>query len=202
MQIDLSRLDDDAVYHLMIQAVIPRPIAWVLSDNGDGGYNLAPFSYFNAVASEPPLVMLSVGHKSDGTRKDTWVNIEARDHFVVHIAHRELLQALNETSRALPHGESEIPRAGLDTVPFEGFTLPRLRDARIAMACTMFAIHHLGEGQGLIIGRVHRLYIADEIIEQEGDRMVIHPEKLDPIARLGASRFAFLSDFTRLTRPK
>ena len=78
MDIDLAALGPAQVYGLMTQTLIPRPIAWVLSENSDGGLNLAPFSYFNAVCSSPPLVMISVGKKPDGSFKDTRVNIEGR----------------------------------------------------------------------------------------------------------------------------
>ncbi|MET0093908.1 MAG: flavin reductase, partial [Sedimenticola sp.] len=77
MNIDLSEMPPGQVYFTMTQALIPRPIAWVLSENADGGHNLAPFSYFSAVSSEPPLVMLSIGRRPDGTPKDTAANIAA-----------------------------------------------------------------------------------------------------------------------------
>ena len=85
MYLDLSQLSASQVYFTMTQTLIPRPIAWVLSDNGNDSLNLAPFSYFNAVSSDPPLIMLSVGFKPDGTHKDTAINIEQRKDFIVHL---------------------------------------------------------------------------------------------------------------------
>ena len=85
MVIDFNQLTSSQVYYTMTQAIIPRPIAWVLSDHGNCKLNLAPFSYFNAVCSKPPILSVSVGLKKEGAKKDTWINIEERSHFVVHI---------------------------------------------------------------------------------------------------------------------
>ncbi len=165
MNIDLSKLSADRVYGTMIQSVVPRPVAWVLSLNANGRYNLAPFSYFNAVCSEPPLVMLSIGKKPDGSEKDTRVNIRDRKDFVIHIAHRELAEAVTASSASLPAGESELEAQGLDTAAFEGSSLPRLRACRIAFACELFDFRELGpRGQALILGRVKRLFVDDSVV--------------------------------------
>ncbi len=202
MNIDLAQLDPNQVYALMTQTVVPRPIAWVLSDNGNRSFNLAPFSYFNVVCSEPPLIMLSIGWKDDENRKDTWVNIAERNEFVIHIAHTGLLPELNESSATLPHGTSELERTGLGTVPFDGFRLPRLARARIAMACTRFELRELGdERQGLILGRVHSIYADDSVARFAQGRYYVDAEKLDPIARLGAGQFASLGPIVHLRRP-
>src|SRR5512135_430194 len=117
MLLDSRQLSEGQLYHTMIQTIIPRPVAWVLTDNGDGGYNLAPFSFFNGIASDPPLLFVSVGSKEDGSPKDTWKNIEERDLFVVHIPHREEAREVSETSIDLPHTRSELERIQRSTVP-------------------------------------------------------------------------------------
>ena len=114
MLIDFEDMDPKDAYHILTQTVIPRPVAWVLSENPDGDYNLAPFSFFTPITSNPPLLMISVGKKpAEGVSKDTRVNIEARKNFVVHIAHRDLAAAVTESSRTLPHGESELKNLDL-----------------------------------------------------------------------------------------
>ena len=118
MYIDFSQLSANQIYGTMVQTVVPRPIAWVLSENPQEAYNLAPFSYFNAVCSDPPLLMISIGKKPDGSFKDTRVNIEQRKDFVVHIAHENMLDALNESSATLSAEVSEIELQGLITKPF------------------------------------------------------------------------------------
>ncbi|MDY0002465.1 MAG: flavin reductase family protein, partial [Polyangia bacterium] len=123
MWIDLGALSPNQVYFTLTQALVPRPIAWVLSENPDGGLNLAPFSYFTAISSDPPLVLISTSRKPTGEPKDTRVNIEAREDFVVMIPHRELLEEMNSSSATFPFGVSEVEALGLSTVPFEGSRL-------------------------------------------------------------------------------
>jgi flavin reductase (DIM6/NTAB) family NADH-FMN oxidoreductase RutF len=202
MDIDLSTLQPPQIYGLLSQAVIPRPIAWVLSDNGDGSLNLAPFSYFTPVCSNPPLIMLSIGWKDAQTPKDTRFNIEQRSEFVIHIAHRELLEPMNDSSAVLEHGESEVEQLGLETTPFEGSRLPRLKDARAALACTRYRVMELGpKKQGLILGQVHRFFLADDLVTEEDGRYKIDAARLDPVTRLGLDQYATLADIVNLPRP-
>ncbi len=204
MLIDLHELTPPQVYFTMIQTLIPRPIAWVLSENADGGLNLAPFSYFTAVSSNPPLIMISTGRKPDGGPKDTRVNVEQRDDFVVMIPHRELLEAMNASSMSLPAGESEVAELGLSTTPLPGSRLPRLTQCRVAYACRRSEILEMGNApQALLFGRVGAIYVADELVDTDAKgRQKIHAERLDPVCRLGAGEYALLGDVKRLPRPE
>lgn len=203
MIIDLDDLSTSETYFAMTQAIIPRPIAWVLSENTAGDYNLAPFSYFNAVCSDPPLIMISLGKKPDGTPKDTRVNIEARGSFVVHIAGVEQIQSLNASSATLPAGESEIAQLGLELVEFPGSRLPRLADSRLAMACELYEVMELGPvPQALIFGRLTHLYIEDGVAEQDPKgRLKIHADRLNPLGRLGAREYFAGGKVITLSRP-
>jgi flavin reductase (DIM6/NTAB) family NADH-FMN oxidoreductase RutF len=204
MILDLSALKPAQVYFQMIQTLVPRPIAWVLSEIEAGKYNLAPFSYFNAVCSDPPLIMLSVGKKPDGSFKDTRVNIEQRRDFVVHIAHREVLDDLNQSSATLAADVSELDQLGIETTNFEGSRLPRIKACRIAYACECYEIHELGSTpQSIIYGKVNHIYIDDAITStSEKGRLKVHAEKLAPIARLGADEYMSCGEIIRLTRPR
>ncbi|MBT8128407.1 MAG: flavin reductase family protein, partial [Gammaproteobacteria bacterium] len=156
MILDLSQLKPAQVYFQMIQTLVPRPIAWVLSEIEADKYNLAPFSYFNAVCSDPPLIMLSIGKKPDGSYKDTRVNIEQRRDFVVHIAHRDVLQDLNRSSATLDADISELDQLGIETTEFEGSRLPRIMACKVAYACECYEIHELGSTpQSIIYGKVN-----------------------------------------------
>lgn len=202
MLIDLANLSASRVYHTMIQTIIPRPIAWVLSDNGDGGYNLAPFSYFNGICSDPPLILLSIGKKPEGVIKDTRRNIAERERFVVHIAHSDLVEEVNASSAVLAHGESELARQRLAVTEFEGFELPRLADCRVAMACELYRLDEIG-AQALIFGRVRQMYLSDDIVTVgEKGRLHIDARALDPIARLGGEDFATLGEVITVSRPR
>jgi flavin reductase (DIM6/NTAB) family NADH-FMN oxidoreductase RutF len=203
MILDLSALNPTQVYFQMLQTLIPRPIAWVLSENANASLNLAPFSYFNAVCSDPPLLLLSVGKKPDGTWKDTRVNIEQRSGFVVHIAHRELVAPLTESSASLPVGVSEVERLGLRLAPFAGFSLPRLADCRIAFACHRFEIREIGgTPQALILGRVEQIFVEEGVVVRDAKgRPKVAAERVDPLGRLGADEYVTFGEILRVPRP-
>jgi flavin reductase (DIM6/NTAB) family NADH-FMN oxidoreductase RutF len=203
MYIDFAGLEPSQVYFTMIQTVIPRPIAWVLSENAQGRFNLAPFSYFNAVCSDPPLIMISVGRKPDGRFKDTRVNIETRADFVVHLVDRILLEAMNRSSATLDEDESEVEQLALGTVPLAGSRLPRLADAKVAFACRRYQIQEIGDlPQSLILGRVAGVWVADEVAGRDDrGRLKVHADRLDPIGRLGAGEYVTFGEIRRLRRP-
>lgn len=204
MIIDFETLSAAEIYHAMTQTVIPRPVAWILSENEAGNFNLAPFSFFTALGSAPPLMMVSVGKKPDGQFKDTRANIEARKHFTIHIAHRELAAAMTETSRALPLGESELDRVNLTLVDFDGFSLPRLADCRVAFACELYQIQEIGDQpQSLIFGKIMRLYVADDVAYVDSDgRFKVDAARVDPIGRLGGSEYVSFGERLVIPRPK
>ncbi|MBB3047551.1 flavin reductase (DIM6/NTAB) family NADH-FMN oxidoreductase RutF [Litorivivens lipolytica] len=201
MLIDLQDLSPNRIYFTMIQTLIPRPVAWVLSDNGDDSLNLAPFSYFSGVCSKPPLVMLSIGKKPDGDIKDTRLNILERKHFVVHIAHREMMEQVTQSSMVLPHGESELAASGLQTTPFGDFALPRISDCRVAYACELYEHHEIG-AQAIIYGLVKQIYLSDDIARETDGRLQVDAKALDPIARLGGDDYSLIGDIRTIPRPK
>lgn len=204
MFIDFEGMDPADIYQVMTQAVIPRPVAWVLSENPAGDYNLAPFSFFTPITSHPPLIMFSVGRKpTDNAFKDTRVNIEARKDFVVHIAHRDLAKAMTATSRTLPHGESELAELGLELTPFEGSRLPRLKDCHVALACELSEIKELGAvPQSLVFGLVKGVFVADPATYQdEKGRLRIDGAAVDPIGRLGGSEYVTFGEVLKVPRP-
>ena len=148
--------------------------------------------------------MLSIGKKPDGSFKDTRINIEQRKDFVVHIAHRDMLQDLNQSSATLDANVSELDQLGIETALFEGSRLPRISACRIAYACECYQIHELGHTpQSVIYGRVKHIYIADDITSaSEKGRLKVHADRLEPVARLGADEYMSFGDVIRMTRPK
>lgn len=204
MIIELDHLSPSRAYFALIQTVVPRPIAWVLSPNDDGGHNLAPFSYFNLVCSDPPLLMLSIGKKSDGSIKDTRRNIVERRSFVVHIAHAGQAPLVSASSSELPANDSEVQRLALPTVPFGNHPVPRLRDCRIAFACECYQVVELGPlPQALILGLIKTVYI-DDLIAAEDDkgRLKVDIAQLDPLSRLGGDQYAGLGAILDIPRPR
>ena len=208
MHIDFSSLSATHAYHLMTQTVVPRPIAWVLTENetgtGNDRYNLAPFSYFNAVASDPPTLMISIGTKPGGEQKDTLRNILRNGRLVIHIAGTDRIDALNQSAASLPYGDSELALSALDTEPLEQFPLPRLSACKIAFACSLDHTHEIGEApQTLVFARIHSACVEDDIlnIDAETGRYSIDAEGLDPLARLGGNHYAQLGRHITLKRP-
>ncbi|MCG9597331.1 flavin reductase family protein [Vibrio sp. Isolate25] len=203
MNIDASTLAPTQMYHLMTQTVIPRPIAWVLTDSGDADYNLAPFSYFTPISSNPPLLMFSVGKKPTGEIKDTTRNILETGRMVVHIANAEMAEQVTQTSATLPHGQSEVALAELELTEFEGFELPRIKDCPIAFGCKLFEVKEIGETpQSLIFAQIEDIYIAPEVIGDNQERLVVDALKVNPLSRLGGSQYANLDQSFTVARPK
>lgn len=206
MLIDLSTLSKNQVYYTFIQTIIPRPIAWVLSDNGPGAddsFNLAPFSFFNGVSSNPPIISISIGKKPDGSRKDSWVNIEERKEFVIHIPHRAVAQEVTSSAASLKHGQSELNLFKLDLVEEPGFRLPRWKEARVAFFCECYQIIEVGDTpQGLILGLVKSVYIDENVaVLEDGSKLHVDPVKVDPLSRLGGSDFGLFGDVITVKRP-
>jgi flavin reductase (DIM6/NTAB) family NADH-FMN oxidoreductase RutF len=203
MNLDLSALDPKSIYQTMIQCIVPRPIAWVLSDNGDESFNLAPFSYFNGVSSKPPIISISIGKKRDGSKKDTWINIEERKHFVVHLAQADQAPHVSATAASLPFGESELTDNDLPTVQDPYWPLPRLEKTPIAMLCRLHQIIEVGETpQALVLGRIEQLYIADQITKDSDTAAPsIDSALLDPLARLGGDDYAKVGAPFTVQRP-
>ncbi len=197
----------------MTRTVIPRPVAWTLSENEGGGFNLAPFSYFNALCSAPPLLGVSFAAGEGGGAKDTLKNIRRQKEFVVHIAPMKMLDALNESSAPLPYGESEVSRLGLATASFsddngggDGDRLPRLRDCPLAFLCELsreISLHEEGAAeQFLVLGKIRKLYAAETVLAADAKgRQTVSAECADPVARLSAGNYAGIANFQSRRRP-
>ena len=204
MQVNFKDLSPNQRYGAMVQAIVPRPIAWVLSDNGEDSFNVAPFSFFTGICSDPPLLMLSIGKKDPSVEKDTRVNIRERDNFVVHIAGSRHLEQVNVTSASLAHGDSEVEVANLELTEFDGFALPRIANCDIAMACKLHRIDEIGNvPQAVIYGEIISLFVADHLlVANDKGRLQIDALALDPLARLGGSNYSSVGEILTANRPK
>lgn len=186
--------------------VIPRPIGWVTTCDEDGRVNLAPFSFFNALASEPPLVMIAINgpHGTGARQKDTLANCRATGEFVVNMATYALRHAMSATSGPLPSGESELAAAGLTAEPSRLVRPPRVAESPIHLECRVHDIIALpsdspDNDNTMVIGRVVGVHICDDALTPDGR---VDVEKIQPIARLGYQDYATVERVWQLTRPK
>ena len=204
MQIKLEELPTPQVYFTMTQTMLPRPIAWLLTENDNASYNLAPFSYFNAVCSDPPLAIVSIGKQDDGRDKDSIRNIRERHEFVIHIASCDQLAALNQSSATLPPGESEVEASNLELTQVPGFRMPRLGDCKIAYFCERHDIQMIGskKQQSLLFAEIKEIYVDDGCAEiNDQGRLKIHADRIQPLSRLGASEYASFGEVLSVKRP-
>ncbi|MBI1362730.1 MAG: flavin reductase family protein [Proteobacteria bacterium] len=207
MHISAADVPAQQFYHLLTQTVIPRPIAWVLSDNGKGEgmdrYNLAPFSFFNAMASDPPMLAFAISRKEGGSKKDTWVNLENQRFCTVHIGQVAQHEPLVDSSVELPHGVSELHRQAYELVTHDAHPTPRIAEAPIAFFCELDHMHPLGKGiTAVAFCRIHHIFINDAVVKTlPNGRIVVSAAGVDPLARLGGREYAKLGDIFQLDRP-
>lgn len=205
MRLQLAGLTQNQNYHLLIQSVLPRPVAWILTENGPGSagrYNLAPFSFFAPVCANPPTLVVSVGQKPAGDEKDTFVNLQRDGRCVVHMASAGQLAELNESSATLAYGVSEIDQQGLTLEQEDGQDLPRLQQAPVAFFCRLQQVVDLGPGpQHVLFLEVEEAWIRDDLVTEQGRHLKIDSQLLDPLARLGGSEYATQGEVIVKPRP-
>jgi flavin reductase (DIM6/NTAB) family NADH-FMN oxidoreductase RutF len=199
--IDVSTADPLDVYRTLISVVTPRPIAWVTTVDAAGRVNLAPFSFFNAVGGNPPVVAFSATNRRDGSKKDTLRNVEATGEFVLNAATEALAEQVNLSSQELPPGESEVELTGLSLKPSVKVRPPRLAESPVNMECRVVQVVSVGSGPGaanLVIGEVLAFHIAEAVLDDAGR---IDPRKLRTIARLGGDLYCRSTDLFEMKRP-
>ncbi|BFH71472.1 flavin reductase [Paenibacillus dendritiformis] len=189
-------------YKLLIGSIIPRPIAFITTLSRDGVLNAAPYSYFNIVSANPPMVSVSVQRKN-GIYKDTSRNIIETGSFVVHISDEDYIEAINLTAANLPPEESEVSLAKLTSIPSEKIDVPGIAEAKIRMECTLEQSIALGGTPSspacdLIIGRVECFHIAEDLYENGR----IDARQLKPVSRLAGHNYSKLGEIFTIERPE
>ncbi|MDP2507193.1 flavin reductase family protein [Oceanobacter sp. 3_MG-2023] len=202
MIIDFAGIEASQRYFLMTQAILPRPIAWVMTRNPSGSLNLAPYSFFSPVCSNPPTLVVSMGQKPTGVEKDSYENLRRTGECVVHIPRVADLDAVNASSATLALGDSEVDQLGLAVTGFVAGGLPRLVDVPLAFACHYQQQVDLGPGpQHLVFLQVDQLYVDEAVLETVKQRQQINAEALDPLSRLGGKDYAGLGELLSRVRP-
>lgn len=183
MELDLEREFVDRAYPILASLVTPRPIAFVTTTSPDGKINAAPFSFFNLMGAEPPILAIAPGDRDDGTPKDTARNIRLTHEFVVNLVDEALAEAMNQCAASLPYGENELERAGLHHCPSSTVKAPRITEAPVSLECKEWGTLHIGDNR-MIIGLIKRVHLRDELFDVERKR--IRSERLFLIGRMAS----------------
>jgi flavin reductase (DIM6/NTAB) family NADH-FMN oxidoreductase RutF len=200
MLFDFAAMTPRACYKMLVSALTPRPIAWVVSQSAQGHLNAAPFSFFNAFSGDPPVVGFGTGTHEPGRPKDTLRNIVETREFVVNLVSEEAATAMNITAIEFEPGVSEIEQAQLATLPSVHVKPPRIAVSPVAMECGLMQIVELGSENVLVLGRVLAMHIHDEAVIDR-DTGYIDTPKLHLIARMhGAAWYARTTDLFEMNR--
>ena len=198
MLFDMDKTSHRQVYNLLIGLVVPRPIAWVTSMDDKGHLNAAPFSAYNYLGTDPPVVAMGVSNRTEPqwTPKDTAHNIRRTGEWVINVVTEDLLDKMNITATDFPADVNELEMAGLTTTPSSVVKVPRIAEAHAALECREHATVEIGRSR-IILGRVVSIYVEDQYVDPKGP--YIRAEELHAVGRMNGlgnyarTREAFLT---------
>jgi flavin reductase (DIM6/NTAB) family NADH-FMN oxidoreductase RutF len=200
MLFDFATIDGRERYKLMVSTIVPRPIAWVVTQDLQGQLNAAPFSFFNGFAGDPPVVGIGIGSHDPGRPKDTRRNIRDTGQFVVNLVSEETRERMNITAIEFEHEVSEAHEAGLTTVPSVFVNPPRITESPVSMECELIQIVELGKEGRLVLGRILAMHVRDEFVIDPVKHHIDTP-RLGLIGRMhGAGWYARTSDLFEMKR--
>ena len=196
---DFRSLSARAKYKLMIGTVVPRPIALVTTVDLQGRVNAAPFSFFNCLSADPPILALGVENHPDMRFKDTGLNIRLTEVFTVNIVSYAIAEAMHVCSVPFPPERDELKAAGLTAMPGKTVASPWIKEAPAAFECRRHVTLELGKSRQIIMGEILFAHYHSDVVD--ADRLHIDPAKLDAIARLGGNTCATIRDRFEMLTP-
>ncbi|CAM4032610.1 flavin reductase family protein [Bordetella muralis] len=200
MNFDFNKLTSADAFKLLSSVVVPRPIAWVVSQSAQGSLNAAPFSFFNVVSSDPPIVALGIGPRA-GQLKDTSRNILETRQFVINLVSAELAEQMNRTSLDYEAEINELTRAGLSTTPSLIVSPPRIAQSPAALECKVWQVLDAAPQRVIVLAHVVGMYLRDEALLNPGKFYVDTPA-LRLLGRMhGAGWYAHTSDLFQMHAP-
>lgn len=200
MEIRPQDLERSERYKLLIGCVVPRPIALVSTVSPEGRINVAPYSFFNAVGSNPMTLLFCPGNKPDGTEKDSLLNARPVEEgglgeFVIQMTVEEHIRRMVACSEELPYGESEAELSGLTTVPSQVVRPPRVAESPVAFECRTVQVIRTNPGEplggNLVLGRVVHVHLRDDLVDE---RLRVDPERLRAVGRMGGLTYVTTRD--------
>lgn len=195
MEFNPKTITEDQMYKLMLSCIVPRPIGWISTVSKNGVYNLAPFSFFNGVSSDPPLVMVSVGKKDSGAKKDTWKNIEETGEFVINLVTYDLIEEMNITATAFDEEVDEFKEAGLTPVKSSVVKPPRVKESPVNIECKKHIILEIAD-MGVVFGEIVNVHIEDSLVNDKG---YLDTRKLNIVGRMGGADYCVIRESNTLT---
>lgn len=190
------------VYARLTEIIQPRPIALASTLDPEGSANLAPFSFYNLISCNPPLLAFSPQISGrTGQKKDTLRNIEKHPEFVVATVTEALAQQVNAASTPFEYGVSEFEQVGLTPVPAEVVNAFLVAESPVNLECRLLEIRSYGDQGGaghLVVGRIEALHIREDVLNAEGK---IAPELLQAVGRMGGEDWCRTSERFSFPRP-
>jgi flavin reductase (DIM6/NTAB) family NADH-FMN oxidoreductase RutF len=183
MDFDLEQLPHSYAYKLMVGLIAPRPIALITSMDEDGQLNAAPFSAYNYLCTDPPIIGVGVANRSGEAfvPKDTARNIRRTGEFVVNVVTEDIAEQMSLCSTDFPAGMNELEIAGFTTAPSKLINVPRIAEAHAALECREFTTLEIGRSR-IILGRVVAVYVEDRFVDAAGP--YVKAEELHAIGRM------------------
>jgi flavin reductase (DIM6/NTAB) family NADH-FMN oxidoreductase RutF len=198
MEIDPKLLNSSQAYDLMTSLIVPRPIAFISTISPEGLPNAAPFSFFNAISTDPPLVAVAIAKRGNG-KKGTLRNIEETGEFVVNVVNEDIADGMNRAAANVPPGTNKFETAGLTPKPSVRIKPPRIGEAPAGLECRLIQIVPLPETSDvLLIGRVVYIHLLDHLWLNGS----VDPTRLRAIGRLGQSNYCHVRDPFTLGKPQ
>jgi flavin reductase (DIM6/NTAB) family NADH-FMN oxidoreductase RutF len=190
LEIKTDSLEWRDAYKLLQGSVLPRPIAFVSSQDESGNTNLAPFSFFTVISANPMMVCFSPMRRgTDGAKKDTLNNIEATKQFVINIVSEEFAQQMNDCATEFSFDIDEFEASGLTKAVSAAVQPPRVRESKVHLECELDQVLHFGKDEAgagsLVIGKVIHVHVEDDLYENGR----INSEKLNPVGRLAGATY-------------
>lgn len=202
--LDIAQMATPDAYKILIGSVVPRPIAWVSTVDGEGRTNLAPFSFFTAVCSHPPTILFCPVTPADQKTKDTLHNIRTMKEFVVNIVTEDNVHAMNQTSANYPADVSEFDAVGLTPVASMKIAPPRVAESPIQLECVLNQIVNIGgdaAGSGhIVIGQIVQAHVDENAFDLASGS--IDTSKIKPVSRLSGTHYAPVRDIFSISKPE
>ena len=191
MEIDLNALERLIRYKLLTSLVVPRPIALVTTISQGGIVNAAPFSYFNVLGEDPPILIISADARSSGRMKDTVHNILTKKQFVVNLVDEGIAEKMHGSAVDAPTEMSEIDLVGFTTTPSQRVAPPRITESPVSFECELHTQLDF-KTRRLMIGQIAWMHVRDGIIDPVNMRRI--PDQYHPVGRLYANRYCRTRD--------